>query len=94
MRTDVRRPNVVLTVHSNGVSGNKEIVCDTAKIFPVSVKLHQRMFAAMKHEDVPLRIYRHAGDFDEMFTRGQLKEIGNRFVIELWNLLLTEAGEN
>ena len=94
MCADVCRPNVVLGVHPHRVSGHKEIIGDAAKEFPVSVKLHQRMFAAMKHVDMPLGIYCHTSNFDKMLARGQLKEIGNRFVVELGNLFLSAAGKN
>ena len=94
VRTDIRRPNVVLGIHSHRVGSNKKIIGDAAKVFPVSVKLHQRMFAAMKHVDVALRIYRHTSDLNEMLARWQLKEVRNRFVVELWNLFLGAAREN
>src|SRR5438445_4702884 len=94
MRADVCRPNVVVGVHTYRVSGHKEIIGDAAKEFPVSVKLHQRMFAAVKDVDMTLGIYCHTSDLNEVFARRQLKEIGDRFVIELWNLFLSTAGEN
>src|SRR5439155_20136412 len=94
MRADVCRPNVVLGVHSYRVSGHKEIIGDAAKEFPVSVKLHQRMFAAVKDVDMTLGIYCHTSDLNEVFARRQLKEIEDRFVVELGNRFLTKAGKN
>ena len=94
MGTDVRRPNIVLGIHSHRVSGHKEIIGDAAKEFSQRVKLHQRMFASVKHVDVTLGIYRHTCHLDEMLTTGQLKEIGNRFVVELRNLFFSTGGAN
>src|SRR5262249_43930334 len=85
---NVRGPNVVLGIHPDGMGGNEEIISNAAKKFPVSIKFHQRMFAAMKHVDVTFGIYCYSSDLNEMLVGGQLKEIGNRFVVELRNRLL------
>ena len=37
------------------------------------------MFAAVKDVDMPLRIYCHTSDLNEVFARRQLKEIEDRF---------------
>src|SRR5439155_7356284 len=86
VRADVGRPDIILGINPHGVRGNKEIIGDATKEFPGRIKLHQRMFAPMEHVDMALGVYRYTSYFDEMLTRGQLKEIGNHFVIELWNL--------
>src|SRR5215469_14942038 len=51
------------------------------------------MFAAMKHVDVAFGIHRNAGDFDEMFAGGKLKEIRNRFVIQFGSCFLSATGK-
>src|SRR5262249_1737959 len=94
MAADIRRPNVVFCIHPYRMRSNKEIISDAAKEFPTSIKFHQRMFATMKHVDMTLGIYRHTSDLNEMLAFGQLKEIGNSFVIELGNGFLGVAGEN
>src|SRR5262249_7238910 len=94
MAADVRRPNVVFCIHPHCMRRNKEIIGNAVKKFPVSIKFHQRMFATMKNVDVSLEIYRHACHLDKMLAFGQLKEIGNSFVIELGNGFLSVAGEN
>src|SRR5438034_11230035 len=94
MAADARRPYVVVGVHSYRVSGNKEIIGDAAKELAISVKLHQRMFTAVKHVDMSLGIYCHTSDLNEVFARRQLKEIGHRFVVEPRNLFLGAAREN
>jgi hypothetical protein len=48
------------------VSGDKEIIGDAAKQFPVSIKLHQRMYATMKPVDMPLGIRGDASWLDQM----------------------------
>src|SRR5262249_34307461 len=94
MRADVSRPNIVLSVHPHGVGANKEIICDAAKEFSGSIKLHQRMLAAVKHVDMSFGIYRYTRNLNEMFTRWQLKEIRNHFVIQLRNAFLRMAGKD
>src|SRR5215831_3835136 len=91
VRTDVSGPNVVFRIHPHGVGGNEEIIGDATKKFPVSVKLHQRMFAAMKYVDVTFGIYCYASHFDKMFSSRQLKEIGNCLVVELRNGFLSAS---
>jgi hypothetical protein len=83
VRADVSGPNVVFRIHPHGVGGNEEIIGDAPKKFAISVKLHQRMFAAMKYVDVAFGIYCHSSDLNQMLVGRQLKKIGNRFVIEL-----------
>src|SRR5215472_2302292 len=94
MAADIRRPNVLFCIHPYRMRRNKEIIGDAAKKFPVSIKFHQRMFATMKNVDVSVGIYRHTCHLDKMLAFGQLKEIGNSFVIELGNGFLSVAGEN
>jgi hypothetical protein len=52
------------------------------------------MFAAMEDVYMTLGIYCHTSHLNEVFVRRQLKEIGDRFVVELGNLFLSAAGEN
>ena len=94
MRADVRRPDVVLGIDAYHVGRDKKIIRDAADEFSRRIELHQRMFAAMKHVNMPLRIDRYPRDFDEMFAGRELKEIGHRFVIESWNHFLRTAGRD
>src|SRR5215470_8736463 len=94
MAADIRRPNVVLCIHPYRVRRNKEIIGDTAKELSVSIKFHQGMFATMKHVDVSLGIYRHTCHLNKMLAFGQLKEVGNSFVIEFGNGFLSLGGKN
>src|SRR5262249_47285735 len=91
VRTDVSGPNVVFRIHPHGVGGNEEIIGDAAKKFPVSIKLHQRMFAAMKYVDVTFGIHCYSSDLNEMLVGRQLKETGNGFAIELWSGFLSAS---
>ena len=76
------------------MGSDKEIVRNAADEFSRCIEFHQRMFAAMKHENMPLGIDGHPSDFDEILTRRKLKEIGHRFVIESWNRFFRMTGRD
>lgn len=76
------------------MGGDEKIIGYAAQKFSGCIKLHQRMFAAVKDINVALRIDCYAGDFNEMFAGRKLEKVRNRFVMQFWNCLLAATRRN
>jgi len=62
---------------------DEQIVGNAAKEFARRIEFHERMFSTMENVDVPFGIHRNTSRFDQMFSRRQLKEVGNYVVVQL-----------
>ena len=69
--SDVGRPDVVISIDSQAMSGLDQVVTPGSQEFAVRIKTEDRMFAAMKHIDLPLAADCHRRTVSQRPTIGQ-----------------------
>jgi hypothetical protein len=74
VRANISSPDVVLSIDSDHVCCNEQIVSNAAEEFAGRIELHERMFSTVKDVDVSLRIHRDAGRLDECSPDGNWKK--------------------
>ena len=82
MGARVGGPDVILRVDPQPVRPVEQAVAQRAKEFPIGIELHERIGAAMQHENVALGVDGHARGAAEGHAGGQAEAVGDHGVVE------------
>src|SRR3954465_6517428 len=82
MGARVGGPDIVLRVDPQPVRPVEQAVAQGAQEFAIGVELHERIRAAMQHENVPLGADGHARGAAEGHAGGQAEAVGDHDVVE------------
>ena len=83
MRAGVGGPDVAFAVDAQAVRIGEDPARHGAQIIAGVVEFHQRVFAAIKHQNIVFGVDGHAGARAEVHTCGQLKNISDGGIAEI-----------